>query len=139
MGRASSLLWNMRKTRTLEWMGTSWTTSIMLVAWFASIHWYKYISLLGFCSNSRFNNRSFYKFLDKSFINSVSFFWMEKSMEIFEMTILISFPLFLREFWGKEFLREKILLTKTYCYNWSGRQDSNLQPSAPKLPARLNL
>ena len=34
-------------------------------------------------------------------------------------------------------LREKlfevnILLTETYCYNWSGRQDSNLRPSAPK-------
>jgi len=25
-----------------------------------------------------------------------------------------------------------ILSAETYCYNWSGRQDSNLRPSAPK-------
>ena len=32
----------------------------------------------------------------------------------------------------ERFIEGKILLAETYCYNLSGRQDSNLRPSAPK-------
>jgi len=35
-------------------------------------------------------------------------------------------------FLGTLLFRVNILLAETYCYNWSGRQDSNLWPSAPK-------
>ena len=38
----------------------------------------------------------------------------------------------------ERFIEGKILLAETYCYNLSGRQDSNLRPSAPKaLPTPL--
>ena len=41
----------------------------------------------GICSRNRFNNSSFYRFLDKSFSNSFAFFRVEKSMEIFEINL----------------------------------------------------
>ena len=33
----------------------------------------------------------------------------------------------------ERFFDGNILLAETYCYNHSGRQDSNLLPSAPKV------
>ena len=40
------------------------------------------------------------------------------------------FEVILRE----DIFEGNILLAETYCYNLSGRQDSNLRPSAPKTP-----
>ena len=95
MGWASSFLLCLWETRTLEWMGTPWSSSIMLVARLTPIHRYTYISFLGICSHNRFNNCSFYRFLDKNFSNSFAFFRVEKSMEIFEINLsnLIKFKL----------------------------------------------
>jgi len=50
-------------------------------------------------------------------------------------TIILYFGHFL----GTLLFRLNILLAETYCYNLSGRQDSNLRPSAPKAPARMKL
>ena len=88
MGRASPLLLCLWETRALEWMGTPWSSSIMLVARLTPIHRYTYISFLGICSHNRFNNCSFYRFLDKNFSNSFAFFRVEKSMEIFEINLI---------------------------------------------------
>ena len=38
----------------------------------------------------------------------------------------------------ESFFEGKLLLAETYCYNLSGRQDSNLRPSAPKTPHRAS-
>ena len=95
MGRATPLLFNLWETRSLEWMGTPWSSSFMLVARLTTIYRYNHISFLSLCSHNSINNCSFYKFLDKSFFNSFTFSRLEKSMEIFEINLsrLIKFKL----------------------------------------------
>ena len=67
--------------------------------------------------------------LEKFFISIEKVFYLHK--EHFLKLLIYVFEGILRE----GIFEGNILLAETYCYNWSGRQDSNLRPSAPKAPA----
>ena len=70
-----------------HWSGWELHGPQALCWWHDLLQFTDTLSNLGICSHNSFNISSFYRFLDKSFFNSFTFFRMEKSMEIFEINL----------------------------------------------------
>ena len=69
--------------------------------------------------------------LQKTLQKKIRILFIGNDLELRKLITEISFETILRE----GIFEGNILLAKTCCYNWSGRQDSNLRPSAPKATA----